>query len=105
MKVSPRESRDAGRRKVTMTRRKTAFMKWMDDVLRSDAELAKAVEERLEEMRGEQDEMEPSRNAPPGKRVGSREVAEPIRWGTTSIVPPGRRRAREYVLFAVPFED
>lgn len=27
------------------------------------------------------------------------------RWGTTSIVPPGRRRAREYVLFAVPFGD
>jgi hypothetical protein len=27
------------------------------------------------------------------------------RWTTTSIVPPGRRRAREYVLFAVPFGD
>ena len=27
------------------------------------------------------------------------------RWTTTSIVPPGRRRAREYVLYAVPFED
>jgi len=27
------------------------------------------------------------------------------RWGTTSIVPPGRRRARRYVLFAVPFGD
>ncbi len=27
------------------------------------------------------------------------------RWGTTSIVPPGRRKAREYVLFAVPFGD
>jgi hypothetical protein len=25
------------------------------------------------------------------------------RWGTTLIVPPGRRKAREYVLFAVPF--
>lgn len=27
------------------------------------------------------------------------------RWGTTSMVPPGRQRARRYVLFAVPFED
>lgn len=27
------------------------------------------------------------------------------RWTTTSIVPPGRRRARQYVLFAVPFGD
>lgn len=27
------------------------------------------------------------------------------RWTTTSIVMPGRRRAREYVLYAVPFED
>lgn len=27
------------------------------------------------------------------------------RWTRTSIVPPGRRRAREYVLYAVPFED
>jgi hypothetical protein len=27
------------------------------------------------------------------------------RWTTTSIVPSGRRRAREYVLYAVPFED
>lgn len=27
------------------------------------------------------------------------------RWTTTPIVPPGRRRAREYVLFAVPFGD
>lgn len=27
------------------------------------------------------------------------------RWTTTSIVPPGRRRAREYVLYAVPFGD
>ncbi len=61
-----------------MTRRKTAVMKWMDDVLRSDAELAKAVEERLEEMRREQDEMELSRNSPPGTRVDSRDVAEPI---------------------------
>ena len=27
------------------------------------------------------------------------------RWTTAAIVPPGRRRAREYVLYAVPFED
>jgi hypothetical protein len=27
------------------------------------------------------------------------------RWGTTPIVPPGRRKARQYVLFAVPFGD
>ncbi|MBK9374015.1 MAG: hypothetical protein IPN03_09875 [Holophagales bacterium] len=27
------------------------------------------------------------------------------RWTTTSIVTPGRRRARQYVLFAVPFGD
>lgn len=27
------------------------------------------------------------------------------RWGTTPIVPPGRRKARQYVLYAVPFED
>ena len=63
-----------------MTRRKTAVMKWMEDVLGSDAELAKAVEERLEEMRREQDEIELSRDSPPGTRVGrrGREVTEPI---------------------------
>jgi len=27
------------------------------------------------------------------------------RWTRTSIVPPGRRRARDYVLYAVPYED
>ncbi len=27
------------------------------------------------------------------------------RWGTTPIVPPGRRKARDYVLYAVPFGD
>jgi hypothetical protein len=55
-------------------------MKWMDDVLRSDAGLAKAVEERLEEMRREQDEMELSRKPPSGTRVGRRvrEFTEPI---------------------------
>lgn len=27
------------------------------------------------------------------------------RWATLPIVPPGRRRARPFVLYAVPFED
>ena len=27
------------------------------------------------------------------------------RWGTAPIVPPGRRKARTYVLYAVPFGD
>ena len=27
------------------------------------------------------------------------------RWGRTPIVPPGRRKARDYVLYAVPFGD
>lgn len=78
-----------------MTRRKTAVMKWMDEVLRSDGELAKAVEERLEEMRREQDEMELSRNSPPGTRVGrrGREVTEPIpkelALAAAKRLPPG----------------
>jgi len=39
-------------------RRKTEFMRRMDEQLRADPRLAKAVEERLEEMRREADAFE-----------------------------------------------
>ena len=38
-----------------MARKKTDVMKWMDEVLNSDSDLAKAVDQRLDEMRREQD--------------------------------------------------
>ena len=55
-----------------MARRKTDVMKWMDEALRADPDLAKAVEERLDEMRRELDEVERPRNTPPRTRVGRR---------------------------------
>jgi hypothetical protein len=47
-----------------MARKKTDVEKWMDEVLRADPDLAKAVDERLAEMRREQDEMEHSTDCP-----------------------------------------
>jgi hypothetical protein len=63
-----------------MTRKKTDVMEWMDEVLGADPDLAKAVEERLDEMRREQDEAErspeyPSRSA---RREKVPKVKEPI---------------------------
>lgn len=55
-----------------MRRRKTAVMKWLDEALRADPDFAKAVDEMLQEMRHEQDELERSRESPPGTRVGRR---------------------------------
>lgn len=78
-----------------MTRRKTDVMKWIDEVLRSDGELAKAVEERLEEMRREQDEMELSRTSPAGTRVGrrGRDLTQPLptelALAAAKRLPPG----------------
>jgi len=39
------------------------------------------------------------------ERLAALDAMYAARWATLSFVPPGRRRAREYVLYAVPFED
>lgn len=78
-----------------MTRKKTDVEKWMDEVLRKDPNLAKAVEQRLDEMRREQDEAErspeyPSRSA---RRKKGPKMTEPISkelaLAAAKKLPPG----------------
>lgn len=63
-----------------MARKKTDVEKWMDEVLRKEPNLAKAVDQRLDEMRREQDEAErsPEYRSRSSRRKAGPKMTEPI---------------------------